>query len=219
MNDLKDKKIIVAGGSGLIGAAIIEGFKEIGANPVSADIRGGDEFYNMNPDYTSSLTTILNKYKPVDVFVNCTYPRDTITAVDGWLLANDMVACHMAIDGGSIINFGSIYGMVGSDGCLYDQTSMKMPTHYAFIKGGVIAASRDIATKYGKFGVRCNVISPGGVWNHQPDQFVERYNRRVPLGRMAVPGDLVGIILLLASDAGSYITGANIPVDGGFTAL
>jgi len=57
------------------------------------------------------------------------------------------------------------------------------------------------------------------VWNHQPDQFVERYNRRVPLGRMAVPGDLVGIVLLLASDAGSYISGANIPVDGGFTAL
>ena len=219
MNDLKDKKIIVAGGSGLIGAAIIEGFKEIGAKPVNADIRGGDEYYNMHPDHTSSLSTILSKYKPVDVFVNCTYPRDTITAVDGWLLANDMVACHMAIDGGSIINFGSIYGMVGSDGGLYDQTSMKMPTHYAFIKGGVIAASRDIASKYGKFGVRCNVISPGGVWNHQPDQFVERYNRRVPLGRMAVPGDMIGVVLLLASDAGSYITGANIPVDGGFTAL
>ena len=96
---------------------------------------------------------------------------------------------------------------------------MKMPTHYAFIKGGVISASRDICDKYGKFGVRCNVISPGGVWNHQPDQFVERYNRRVPLGRMAVPNDAVGVVLLLASDAGSYITGANIPVDGGFTAL
>ena len=219
MNDLKDKKIIVAGGSGLIGAVIVEGFKKIGAKPINADIRGGDEYYNMHPDYTSSLSYILNKYNPVDVFVNCTYPRDTITAIDGWLKTNDMVACHMAIDGGSIINFGSIYGMVGSDGGLYDQTSMTMPTHYAAVKGAIISASRDIATKYGRFKVRCNVISPGGVWNHQPDQFVESYNRRVPLGRMATPNDLIGIVLLLASDAGNYITGANIPVDGGFTAL
>ena len=94
-----------------------------------------------------------------------------------------------------------------------------MPTHYAFIKGGIISASKDVAAKYGKFGVRCNVISPGGVWNHQPERFIERYNRRVPLGRMAQPEDMVGIVLFLASDVGSYITGANIPVDGGFTAL
>jgi len=219
MDDLKNKKIIVAGGSGLIGTAIIEGFKNVGAKPVNADIRGGDEYFNMHPDYINSLTSILDKYKPVDVFVNCTYPRDTITAVDGWLSVTERVAGHMALDGGSIINFGSIYGMVGSDGRLYDQTSMKMPTHYAFIKGGIISASKDVAAKYGKFGVRCNVISPGGVWNHQPERFIERYNRRVPLGRMAQPEDMVGIVLFLASDVGSYITGANIPVDGGFTAL
>jgi len=219
MNDLKNKKIIVAGGSGLIGAAIIEGLKKVGASPINADIRGGDEYFNMHPDYSHYLTSILEMNKPVDVFVNCTYPRDTITAVDGWMKTTKMVACHMSLDGGSIINFGSIYGMVGSDISLYDQTSMKMPTHYAFIKGGIIAASKDIATKYGRFGVRCNVVSPGGVWNHQPKQFEARYNKRVPLGRMAIPDDIVGVVLFLASDISSYITGANIPVDGGFTAL
>jgi NAD(P)-dependent dehydrogenase (short-subunit alcohol dehydrogenase family) len=228
VNDLKNKTVIVAGGSGLIGSAILKGFADIGARPINADIRQGDpaynyEYFNMHPDYISSLNKILDKYKPkgsnIDVFVNCTYPRDTITAVDGWLKATDRIACHMAIDGGSIINFGSIYGMVGSDMNLYHGTSMDMPTHYAFVKGGIISASRDIATKYGKFGVRCNVISPGGVWNHQPKSFEQRYNRRVPLGRMAGAEDIVGTVLFLASGASKYITGQNIAVDGGFTAL
>lgn len=224
MKDLQQKTVIVAGGSGLIGTAIVKGFqKQEGSGfrckVINADIRGGDKYFNMHPDYIDSLVKILEKYKPVDVFVNCTYPRDMTTAVDGWLKTTDAVACHMAIDGGSIINFGSIYGMVGSDMSLYDQTSMTMPTDYAFVKGGIIAASRDIATKYGKFGVRCNVVSPGGVWNHQPKSFEQRYNKRVPLRRMAQPEDLVGIVLFLASDISSYLTGANIVVDGGFTVL
>jgi NAD(P)-dependent dehydrogenase (short-subunit alcohol dehydrogenase family) len=218
MDDLKRKKIIVAGGSGLIGTAIMDGLKGCGAKPVNADIRHGDEYFNMHPDYNNTLA-ILDKYKPVDVFINCTYPDDTNIAVDGWLKTIDAVACHMAVDGGSIINFGSIYGMVGSDMDLYSQTPMTMPTHYSFIKGGVIAASRDIATKYGRFGVRCNVVSPGGVWDHQSQIFARRYTKRVPLGEMAQPEDIVGAVLFLASDMSSYITGVNIPVDGGFTAL
>ena len=218
MDDLKNKTIIIAGGCGLIGSALIDGFEKWGAKVVNADLRPPAEYYNMHPDYIGSLDKILKKHG-VDVFVNCTYPRDTITAVDGWLKTTSKVVSHMAIDGGSIINFGSIYGMVGSDMSLYQGTSMDMPTHYSFIKGGIIAASRDIATKFGKFGIRCNVISPGGVWNHQPKVFEQRYNKRVPIGRMAEADDLVGVVLFLASDQSRYITGENIAVDGGFTAL
>ena len=223
MNDLKDKKIIVAGGSGLIGAAIIEGFKEIGAKPVNADIRGGDEYYNMHPDYISSLTNILEKYRPpggnIDVFVNCTYPRDSITANDGLRLTTSTVANHMSLDGGSIINFSSIYGVVGSDLSFYENTSMDMPLQYAQEKAGVIGLVRAVACKYGKFQVRCNAVCPGGVWNHQPDQFVIKYNRRVPLGRMATPEDIVGPVLFYASDRSRYVSGDFMMVDGGFTAL
>ena len=218
MNDLKNKTVIVAGGQGLIGSAIVEGFKKWDANVISADIRPPAEYYNMHPDYISSLDKILREHTP-DVFVNVTYPRDTLTAVDGWLKTTSKVVSHMAIDGGSIINFGSIYGMVGSDMPLYQGTSMDMPTHYSFLKGGIIAASRDIATKFGKFGIRCNVVSPGGVWNHQPKVFERRYEKRVPLGRMAEVEDIVGTVLFLASDESKYITGQNIAVDGGFTAL
>jgi len=223
MNDLKDKKIIVAGGSGLIGAAIIEGFKKIGAKPVNADIRGGDEYYNTHPDYIGSLNAILDKYKPpgsnINVFVNCTYPRDSITANDGMRLTTLTVANHMSLDGGSIINFGSIYGMVGSDLSLYTGTSMDMPVQYAQEKSGLIGLSRAVAARFGKFKVRCNTICPGGVWNNQPPRFVERYIRHVPMGRMATPEDIVGPTLFYASDLSRYVTGDRMMVDGGFTAL
>ena len=219
MFDLKDKKIIVAGGSGLIGAAIIEGFKKIGAKPVNADIRGGDEYYNMHPDYTSSLHDILRKHKPVEVFVNCTYPRDTITAVDGWLATTDIVASHMTLDGGSIINFGSIYGNVGADFDLYFKTSMAMTPQYSLVKGGYQAAHRTYVGMYSKFNVRFNLISPGGVYNHQPQAFVERYERKTPLGGMLQPEDLVGTVLYFASDMSKRVTGQELIVDGGFTSL
>ena len=214
----KQKTVIVAGGSGLIGTAIVKAFKQSGFLAINADRQGSfDDHYDMHPFYTS-LNWILKKHDP-DVFVNCIYPKDIETAVGGWLKATDTVAKYMAKRGGSIINFGSIYGMVGSDMSLYEGSKMDMPTHYSFIKGGIIAASRDIATKYGKFGVRCNVVSPGGVFDNQPESFVERYNKRVPMGRMAEPEDMVGTVLFLASDESKYITGVNIPVDGGFTAL
>jgi len=219
MFDLKDKKIIVAGGSGLIGAAIIDGFKKIGAKPVNADIRGGDEYFNMHPDYTSSLHEILRKHKTVDVFVNCTYPHDTITAVDGWLATTDIVASHMTLDGGSIINFGSIYGNVGADFDLYFKTSMTMTSHYSLIKGGYQAAHRTYVGMYSRFNVRFNLISPGGVYNNQPQAFVERYERKTPLGGMLQPEDLVGTVLYLASDMSKRVTGQEIIVDGGFTVL
>ncbi len=219
MSGLKNKTALVAGGAGLIGSVLVKGFRGIIKHVISADIRGDGLYFNMHPDYIESVDKILNT-NIIDVFVNCTYPRDTTTAVDGWLKTTGMVAEHMkANGGGSIINFGSIYGMIGSDMALYEGTPMDMPTHYAFIKGGIIAASCDIATKYGQDGVRCNVVSPGGVWHHQPEVFVKRYEKRVPLGRMAKPEDILGVVLFLASDMSSYITGTNIPVDGGFTAL
>jgi NAD(P)-dependent dehydrogenase (short-subunit alcohol dehydrogenase family) len=228
VNDLKNKTVIVAGGSGLIGSAILKGFADIGARPINADIRQGDpaynyEYFNMHPDYISSLNKILDKYKPkgsnIDVFVNCTYPRDSITANDGMRLTTLTVANHMSLDGGSIINFGSIYGIVGSDLSFYAGTSMDMPVQYAQEKAGLIGLSRAVATRYGKFQVRCNTICPGGVWNHQPDRFVEKYIRQVPLGRMATPEDIVGPTMFYASDSSRYVTGDSMMVDGGFTAL
>ena len=126
---------------------------------------------------------------------------------------------HMAErGGGSIINVGSMQGMVGPDFTLYEGTGMGSVPDYFVHKGGMIQLSRFAAAQYGASGVRVNTISPGGFFNDQPEPFLQRYNARTFLGRMANEQDLKGVIVFLASDASGYITGANIPVDGGYTA-
>lgn len=121
---------------------------------------------------------------------------------------------------GSIINIGSIQGMIGPDGTLYEGLGMNgYVPGYFFHKGGMMNLTRFFASLYGKDNVRCNCINPGGFRTEAHDPtFVKRYSERTFLGRMADDSDLKGIIVFLASDASVYITGANIPVDGGYTA-
>ncbi len=118
---------------------------------------------------------------------------------------------------GSIINVGSIYGIVGGDPALYVGTSMGQPAAYAASKGGLLQLTRWLATMLAP-RIRVNAISPGGVWRSQPEVFRERYEARTPLARMAVEEDLAGAVAFLASDLSAYVTGQNVVVDGGFTA-
>ncbi len=117
---------------------------------------------------------------------------------------------------GSIVNVGSIYGVVGPDWRLYEGTAMGNPAAYAASKGGLIQLSRWLATTLAP-AVRVNAVSPGGVARGQNPDFLSRYEGRAPLGRMATEEDFKGIVALLASDAGAYITGQNILVDGGWS--
>ena len=121
--------------------------------------------------------------------------------------------------GGSIINIGSIQGMIGPDATIYKNTNMSgWYPDYFFHKGGMINFTRFIASYYGSKGVRCNCIAPGGfLTNKTPKAFVKQYSDRTFLGRLANGTDLKGIVAFLASDASQYITGTNIPVDGGYT--
>jgi len=116
---------------------------------------------------------------------------------------------------GSIINVASIYGVNGPDYSLYEGLEMGNPAAYAASKGGVVQLTRWLATTMAP-EVRVNAISPGGVFRDQPRQFVERYEARTPLGRMATEEDFKGVIAYLASDLSSYVTGQNIIVDGGW---
>lgn len=122
---------------------------------------------------------------------------------------------------GSIVNVGSIYGVVSPDFRIYDGCeSYTNPPGYGFAKAGMIQLTRYLAVELGRHGVRVNSVSPGGLYSPQlSPQFVERYCARTPLGRMASGSDIKGVVLLLASDAGGYITGQNFIVDGGLTAL
>ncbi len=122
---------------------------------------------------------------------------------------------------GSIVNIASIYGMVSPDFRIYEGSEqMTNPPSYGFAKAGMIQLTRYFAVLFAARGVRVNCVSPGGLFSEgMPPRFVAAYEKRTPMGRMGGPNDLKGVALFLASDASSYVTGQNLIVDGGYTAL
>ena len=118
---------------------------------------------------------------------------------------------------GSIINIGSIYGVLGPDWGLYEGTEMGNPAAYAASKGGLIQLTRWLATTCAP-DVRVNSICPGGIFRNQNENFLKRYNAKTPMGRMATEEDFRGIIAYFATDMSKYVTGQNITIDGGFSA-
>lgn len=120
---------------------------------------------------------------------------------------------------GVIVNISSIYGVVGPNFNIYEGTDITSPANYAFAKGGMINFTRYAASYYGRFGIRVNCISPGGFQTDQPDIFIKNYAKQSLLGRMATDDDIKGAAVFLASDASAYITGHNLMVDGGWTAI
>ena len=128
----------------------------------------------------------------------------------------------MATQGsGSIVNIASMQGMIGINPWLYEGTTMSAMPDYFFYKGGMINLTRYLASHYGTRGVRVNAVSPGGIYNPQKpqaDAFLARYAKMTMLGRMAEAREICGAVVFLLSDASTYITGANLPVDGGYTA-
>jgi NAD(P)-dependent dehydrogenase (short-subunit alcohol dehydrogenase family) len=120
---------------------------------------------------------------------------------------------------GSLINMSSIYGLTGPDFTIYEGTQMTTPVAYSAIKGGINNMSRYLASYYGPYQVRVNTVSPGGIFDNQPQQFVENYNKKVPMRRMGSPKDIVAAVHYLLTDEASYVTGHNLVVDGGWTAI
>lgn len=117
---------------------------------------------------------------------------------------------------GVIINTASIYGIVGPDPRLYTDLAMFNPAAYAASKGGVVQFTKWCATVLAP-DIRVNAITPGGIFRNQDPKFLERYESRTPLKRMAHEDDFIGATIFLASDLSRYITGQNIIVDGGFS--
>jgi NAD(P)-dependent dehydrogenase (short-subunit alcohol dehydrogenase family) len=120
---------------------------------------------------------------------------------------------------GSIVNISSIYGSVGPDFNIYKGTEMTMPAAYSAIKGGVVNFSKYIASYFGSYGIRVNCVSPGGILDNQPLVFISNYEQKVPLRRLAKPNEISPSVSFLLSDSSSYITGHNLLVDGGWTAI
>jgi NAD(P)-dependent dehydrogenase (short-subunit alcohol dehydrogenase family) len=125
---------------------------------------------------------------------------------------------------GSIVNVASIYGLVSPDQSLYEYRRQRgdvfyKPVAYSAAKSGVLNLSRYLAVYWAKRNVRVNSLTISGVFNNQEQAFLDAYCGRIPVGRMANPDEYNGAILFLASEASRYMTGHNLVVDGGWTAI
>ncbi len=140
-----------------------------------------------------------------------------INLTTAFVLAQEAATSLAATGRGSVIFLSSIYGLVGPDLRIYEGTDMRNPVAYGVSKAGLVALARHLATTLAP-RVRVNTITPGGVARGQARAFVEAYEQRTPLGRMAAEEDLKGAVAYLASDLSSYVTGHNLVVDGGWTA-
>jgi len=156
------------------------------------------------------------------------YPIETLDKTLNLNISAQILSCKlfgsiMAMNKkGSIVNISSIYGLVSPDQKLYDHiensgSSYIKPISYSVSKSSLLNMTRYLATYWGEQGVRVNTLTLGGVYNGQDEEFVRKYEEKVPLERMANLQDYNGPIIFLLSDASSYMTGANIVVDGGLT--
>jgi len=161
---------------------------------------------------------------PFEKYPISSFERVMDVNVKGTLICSQVFGAQMAENHcGSIINIASIYGMLSPCQDIYEfrrkngETYFK-PVAYSVSKSAIFNLTRYMATYWGKKNVRVNTISPAGVFNEQPIEFLEAYCKKVPMGRMAKAEELVGAIIFLSSDASSYITGTNLVIDGGWSA-
>lgn len=188
---------------------------------------------------TGIVESLINRldirYGRIDAMVNNAYPRnknwgnklEEVTYTDfcentnlhlgGYFLTTQKFSMYMrSHGGGSIVNMSSIYGSIAPKFEIYANTTMTMPVEYAAIKAGIIHLTRYFAQYFKKSGVRCNALSPGGIFNNQPMPFLEKYTANCGAKGVLDSQDIVGALLFLLSNDSKYITGQNIIVDDGF---
>ena len=244
MINLNNKIIVVTGGSGLLGNAIINEILQSGGIAVNIDIniKTNRKKHLFKCDITNSeeiekvIRLIFNIYGKVDGWVNNAYPRTSDwnqefekISINSWRenidlqLTSVFTCCQIVLiemkrqGFGNIVNIGSIYGIVGPDFDIYENTNLTMPAAYSAIKGGVITFTKYLASYYGKYNLRVNCVSPGGIFNNQSEQFLKQYETKTPLKKMAKANQISPAIVFLLSDSADYITGHNLVVDGGWT--
>ena len=225
------------------GIAVVADIDADRAEEAADDIRAdGGDAKGQALDITSAVAinalidTVQAAYGRIDAVVNNAYPRgpnygrkveqveyeDFCASLDlhlgGYFLVMQQFSMYFTkTGGGNIINMGSIYGSMAPRFEVYDETPMTMPVEYAAIKSGVAHLSRYFAQYYKKQGIRVNTLSPGGIFDHQPERFLGRYVSHSGGKGMLDGSDIVGTLLFLLSDASKHLTGQEIIVDDGFS--
>lgn len=177
-----------------------------------------------------------NKYKKIDALVNNAYPRNKNYGrhffdveyedfiqnlglnLGGYFTASQQFAQYFKSQGyGNIVNISSIYGVVAPKFEVYDNTSMTMPVEYAAIKSGLIHLTKYMAKYFKGMNIKVNALSPGGIFDSQPEAFLEKYKEKCLNKGMLDNSDLKGTLVYLLSDMSRYVNGQNIIVDDGFS--
>jgi len=241
---LENKIIVVVGGSGLLGKEIVDEIIQNKGTPVNLDLKIDKRCFSLKTDVTSkksilkSFDIILKEFQRIDGLVNTSYPKTKdwsneycetdissfnknleIQLSSVFFISKLVLNVMKDQNFGSIVNLASIYGLIGYDRNLYENTELTLPVAYSAIKGGLINLSRYLASYLGSENIRSNCVSPGGVFNNQNSTFVKQYSEKVPLGRMANADDIAPTVSFLLSDESNYVTGQNIAIDGGWTAI
>lgn len=256
---LKNKNIVVAGGAGQIGFAMVQILADAGAHIILADIdeemarekveRDGLQnitIIKLDVSDIGSIQTFADKLGDISIhgLINSfhfkgntrkldtqsnffagleDYPEEAWDLVHnvnlkGSFLLSQKLLPKMKNCNAAIVNVSSTYGLVSANKSIYGDSGINSPVAYATSKAALLNLTRYMATHLADDGIRVNSLTPGGVFNNQSEEFLKNYCEKTPLKRMASPEDYQGAILYLISNASSYMTGANLVVDGGWTA-
>lgn len=238
MFDLTGKKVLITGGAGLLGKKHAEAVESAGARAILTDIVTDSDCIYMDVTDKNSIEDVSRKTGPVDVLINNAalnpkmikkgenkfenfsldrWNRGLEVGLTGAFLCSQVFIASMIQSGirGSVINIASDLSVIAPDQRLY-QGDVK-PVDYSVTKHALVGLTKYLATYYADKNIRVNSLSPSGVYAGQDDAFVRRLENLIPMGRMAHADEYKGAIVFLSSESSSYMTGANLIIDGGRT--
>jgi len=234
------KTVLITGSEGQLGKAFVKrllkmDYRVIGFDMLLKSGHSGIEYFKVDISSQSEVSSAVKKLDgSVDLLINnagvsvfSPFEERTGNEIDyvmgvnikgTILMTQSIFNCFFKSQkSGCIVNVGSIYGIVSGDMRIYKEGDRRTPEIYGATKAAIINITKYFATYMAPYNVRVNCISPGGIFNHQGEDFVEKYSKKVPQGRMGQESELLSTLEYLISDASSYVNGQNVVVDGGLT--
>jgi NAD(P)-dependent dehydrogenase (short-subunit alcohol dehydrogenase family) len=234
------KTVLITGSEGQLGKSYVSKLKELNYNIIAFDIAPETEdreihYYQVDITKQKEVVNVISKLSgQIDVLINNAgvsvftpfeeRTEEELDFVIGVNLKGSILMTQAVFNRffkprkkGCVVNIGSIYGLVAGDMKLYKEGDRRTPEIYGATKAAVINVTKYFSAYMASYNVRVNCISPGGIFNHQNNEFIQKYSRKVPMERMGKSEELLSTLEYLISDESSYVTGQNIVVDGGLT--